>query len=165
MRRLLLLAPLVLIACHREAARPPAGDQRGKHAAGSTVSAPSPRQQADRQAARGDAAGAADVLRRYYALIEAGQYGDAWKMRSGGKQGIDPQQFAAHFKAYEAYRSQVGVPSEPARSGDYIYVEVPVMTTGRFIGGKAFGSTGSVTLRRPAPGSAADEPGWRIYTG
>jgi hypothetical protein len=44
---------------------------------------------------------------------------------------------------------------------------VPVMTTGRFLGGKPFGSSGSVTLRRPAPGTDAPprERGWRIYTG
>jgi hypothetical protein len=164
MRRLLLLAPLALIACHREAPQPPAGDQQGKHAAGTLAPTPSPQQQNAEKESRENAAGAADVLRHYYALIEAGRYDDAWKMRSGGKHGIDPQQFAAHFKAYESYRSQVGVPSEPVRADDWIYVEVPVMTTGRFLGGKAFGSTGSVTLRRPAPGSAADEPGWRIYT-
>ena len=165
MRRLLLLAPLVLIACHRQAPQPPAGDQQGKHAAGSPARARSPSQQAAEKASREDAAGAADVLRHYYSLIEAGNYDDAWKMRSGGKHGIDPQQFAAHFKAYESYHSQVGGPTQPVRADDWIYVEVPVMTTGRFIGGKAFGSTGSVTLRRPAPGRAADEPGWHIYTG
>ena len=166
MRHLLLIAPLALAACHSQAPQPPAGDQQGRHAAGSTAPAPSPSQQAAEQPARDDAAGAADVLRRYYALIEAGHYDDAWKMRSGGR-GIDAAEFAAHFKAYEAYHSQIGAPTQPVRSDDWVYVEVPVMTTGRFIGGKPFGSSGSVTLRRPVPGSAASagEQGWRIYTG
>jgi hypothetical protein len=122
--------------------------------------------QPETQAASDDAKGAADMLRRYYGLIEAGKYDDAWRMRSGGG-GIDAGQFAAHFKAYETYRSQVGAPSLPVESEGWLYVEVPVMTTGRFLGGKPFGSSGSVTLRRPAPGTAApaNEQGWHIYTG
>jgi hypothetical protein len=118
------------------------------------------------QSTSDDAAGAADLLRHYFALIEAGKYEDAWRMRSGGR-GIDESQFAAHFKAYESYQPQVGLPSRPVTSDGWIWVEVPVMTTGRFLGGKPFGSAGSVTLRRPAPGSEAPagEHGWRIYTG
>jgi hypothetical protein len=162
MRRLPLLALLALAACHREAP-PPAEKTQAQRARTAASNSPSP-PQADRKAARDDAAGAADVLRRYYGLIEAGNYRDAWAMRSGAR-GLDADQFAAHFRAYEDYRSQVGTPSLPVRSDGWDYVEVPVMTTGRFIGGKPFGSTGSVTLRRPAPGNAAGESGWRIYTG
>jgi hypothetical protein len=162
-RRLLLLVLLLPAACHRQPVptQPANGAQpratRTEAQAGPAV------QPAEEKA---DAAGAADVLRRYYALIEAGRYGDAWAMRTAGR-GIDEAQFAAHFKAYEGYRSQIGTPSAPVAQQGWTYVEVPVMTTGRFLGGKPFGSSGSVTLRRPAPGSDAPPAarGWRIYTG
>jgi hypothetical protein len=36
------------------------------------------------------------------------------------------------------------------------------MITGRFVGGKPFGSTGSVTPRRARSGA---DRSWRIYTG
>src|SRR4051812_19487787 len=141
MRRLPLLALLTLAACHRESPAPPAQTNQaqptGTAANASNSSSP---QQAEQNAARKDAAGATDVLRHYYGLIEAGNYRDAWAMRSGGR-GIDANQFAAHFRAYEDYHSQVGPPSLPVRSDGWDYVEVPVMTTGRFIGGKPFGST------------------------
>jgi hypothetical protein len=162
MRRPPLLLLLIVTACHRQAA-PPAARHKRTEASAPAPSAPAAQETGQSSPAE-DGAGAADVLRRYYALIEAGNYGDAWTMRSGGR-GIDEAQFAAHFKAYESYHSQVGAPSQPVASQGWIWVEVPVMTTGRFLGGKPFGSAGSVTLRRPAPGTAAPEGGWRIYTG
>jgi hypothetical protein len=164
MRRFLLLALLIPGACHRGADAPPAEKSRQAQSGQSTAprSAPAP----ESEAAKDEAAGAADVLRHYYALIEAGRYDDAWAMRTSGR-GTDAAQFAAHFKAYESYHSQVGAPSEPVASQGWTYVEVPVMTTGRFLGGKPFGSSGSVSLRRPAAGTDAPsaERGWRIYTG
>ena len=164
MRRFLLLALLVPSACGHKADAPPAEKsrqaQQGQSAAPRNAAAP------ESGAAKDDAAGAADVLRHYYALIEAGRYDDAWAMRTSGR-GTDAAEFASHFKAYESYHSQIGTPSEPVAAQGWTYVEVPVMTTGRFLGGKPFGSSGSVTLRRPAPGTDAPpaERGWRIYTG
>ncbi|MFN3388381.1 MAG: hypothetical protein ACK40O_05570 [Allosphingosinicella sp.] len=111
-------------------------------------------------------ADAAAVLKRYYALIGAGDYVAAWGMRSGEKAGLD--RFSANFDAYEQYRAVVGEPSRPVRSGGWFHVEVPVMITGRMRGGQQFGSTGSVSLRRAAPGNAEatpDQMGWHIYTG
>ena len=164
MRRLPLLALLLAASCHRESPAPP--PQRHTTAVSIAVpQVPSAAPQPEPQRASNDAAGAADLLRHYFALIEAGKYDEAWRMRSGG-QGIDEAQFAAHFKAYESYHPQVGRPSLPVTSQGWIWVEVPVMTTGRFLGGKPFGSAGSVTLRRPAPGTRAPAggSGWRIYT-
>lgn len=163
MRRLALIALLLAAACHRHPPPPPPQ----KLAPTVPEATPRARVQASRpevQRRSDDATGAAELLKHYYALIEAGKYDEAWRMRGNGR-GIDEKQFADHFKAYESYHSQVGPPSEPVASGGWIWVEVPVMTTGRFLGGKPFGSTGSVTLRRPAPGTASSGRGWRIYTG
>jgi hypothetical protein len=165
MRRLALLALLIAASCHRQAPAPPP-QKHSAPAQGSVPQAQTPLSQPEAQSASHDAAGAADVLHHYYTLIQAGKYEDAWRMRSGGR-GIDEAQFAAHFKPYESYHPQIGIPSRPVTSQGWVWVEVPVMTTGRFLGGKPFGSAGSVTLRRPAPDTAAPagERGWRIYTG
>ncbi|MDB5693351.1 MAG: hypothetical protein JWO81_2414 [Alphaproteobacteria bacterium] len=162
-RRLLLLALLLPTACHRQPAAPPA-KQRTQAQPARTEAHSAPVAQPAEETKAG--AAAADMLRRYYALIEAGKYDAAWAMRTAG-QGMDAGRFAAHFKAYARYHSEVGVPSRPVQSEGWVYVEVPVMTTGRFLGGKPFGSAGSVSLRRPAPVIEAPpgERGWRIYTG
>src|SRR3954452_11157266 len=137
MRSFLLLLPFVLAACGRETPAPPAEQAKQKQAA-QRDARPAPAAETGEEKREAD--GAADVLRHYYALIEAGRYDDAWAMRTSGR-GTDAKAFAAHFKAYESYHSQVGTPSEPVASQGWTYVEVPVMTTGRFLGGKPFGSS------------------------
>ena len=166
MRRLAVIALLLAASCQRQAAAPPP-HRPAMPILPTPPQAPSAPPQPNAQPASDDASGAADMLRHYFALIETGRYADAWRMRDGGGRDIDAAQFAAHFKAYQSYHSQVGAPSRPVASQGWIWVEVPVMTTGNFLGGKPFGSTGSVTVRRPASGAAAppDQQGWRIYTG
>jgi hypothetical protein len=105
------------------------------------------------------------MLRRYYGLIEAGDYAGAWAMRSGDRAGLE--RFSANFRSYDRYHASVGQPSEPVESGGWAYVEVPVMITGRIRGGEPFASSGSVSLRRAtsARGARAREREWHIYTG
>jgi hypothetical protein len=52
-------------------------------------------------------------------------------------------------------------------AGGWSFVEVPVMITGTLKGGKGFGSTGSVSLRRAAgaPEATPAQKEWHIYTG
>lgn len=109
---------------------------------------------------------AAATLRRYYAMIEAGDYERAWAMRDGDRAGLD--RFRANFEAYETYRATVGEPSEPVTAGGWIWVEVPVMVTGRKRSGEPAGTVGSVSLRRAGPANAAatpDQRRWHIFTG
>lgn len=117
--------------------------------------------------AQSDDAGesAAEVLRRYYRLIESGRYSEAWAMRSASKAGS--AEFARNFAAYESYRVTVGTPTEPVEAGGWAFVEVPIMITGRMKGGEPFGSAGSISMRRAAgaPGAAARQRGWHIFTG
>ena len=105
-----------------------------------------------------NSADAAEVLRSYYAAIERGDFEAAARMRSDEK--TDAERLADNFKAYESYKVQVGRPSRPTRSDEYLFVDVPVMITGSYKGGRTFGSGGRVTMRRPAEGG-----GWRVYTG
>jgi hypothetical protein len=117
---------------------------------------------------REQALDAAGTLRRYYALIEAGDLEGAWAMRArGGDEAAGRQRFLDNFKAYESYRATVGTPSRPARAEGWEYVEVPVMIYGSFRGGKGFGNSGSVTLRRAVDVDSATsaERRWHIYTG
>jgi hypothetical protein len=102
------------------------------------------------------------VLRSYYALIDRGDYQAAADLRSDGR--TDARRMADNFKAYERYNAQVGRASRPARAGDWLYVEVPVMITGSFKGGRTFGNAGRVTMRRAVSAEAGDS-GWRVYTG
>jgi hypothetical protein len=107
---------------------------------------------------------AAEVLRTYYARIEAGDYEGAARLRSRGQ--ADAERLANNFKAYRTYHVQIGAPGRAAESKGWLFVNVPVMITGSFKGGQTFGSAGSVTLRRAArDGPTGAERGWHVYTG
>lgn len=112
---------------------------------------------------REDSGDAAAVLKRYYARIEAGDYGAAWEMRSGERNEVARRRFADNFRAYATYHADVGEPSEPVIANGWAFVEVPVMIRGTFRGGKPFASAGSVTVRRAVSGEG--DRSWRIYTG
>jgi hypothetical protein len=158
MRALLLL--LCLAGCGE--AEPPAPPPKQKpRAAQAAAPAPAPAPGATEEAGKSARA----VLRRYYGHIEAGRYAEAWAMRGGKREGAEA--FARNFAAYQSYRVTVGEPSEPVLAGGWSFVEVPVMITGTLKGGKGFGSTGSVSLRRAsgAPGASAAQKEWHIYTG
>lgn len=165
MRRPLRFSPAFLLAACGESAPPPPREEPRPTEARPEFKPPPVAPEAPSEAPP-QSADAAAVLKRYYALIEAGDYVAAWGMRSGEKAGFD--RFSANFDAYEQYRAVVGEPSRPVRSGGWYHVEVPVMITGRMRGGKPFGSTGSVSLRRAAPGNEGARPEqmeWHIYTG
>ena len=155
-RFLPLPAFLILAACGNEAAPPAPRADEPEIPAPSAVPQPAP---AEPDAAEKESsADAAEVLRSYYAAIERGDFDAAAGMRSDEE--TDAERLADNFKSYESYKVQVGRPSRPARSGDYLFVDVPVMITGSYKSGKTFGSGGRVTMRRPA-----ESGGWRVYTG
>jgi hypothetical protein len=132
--RLWLLIPLLLAACDKPA---PKAAPKQPPAYGYPVEDPAARE-------------AAGVLRRYYDRIAAGDYEAAYAMRTPG--GAAKDRFVANFKAYESYQAQLGAAGGPTAQGGFDYVEVPVMTTGRFVGGKPFGTAGQVMLRRARNG-------------
>jgi hypothetical protein len=112
---------------------------------------------------REDSGDAATTLKNYYARIGAGDYDAAWDLRSGERSDSARRRFADNFRAYATYRADVGTPSEPVTANGWTYVEVPVMISGTFRGGKPFTTAGSVTVRRATTGEG--ERGWRVYTG
>jgi hypothetical protein len=143
MRSSAALLPLILLAaCDGNPSGPaPAPGDKGR--AGPAAAAGEP--QVDRAARE-----AAGALRHYYGRIEAGDYAAAYRLRTPG--GASFERFAANFRAYESYRTQLGAPAGPVAQDGFDYVEVPVMTTGRFVGGKPFGTSGRVMLRRARDG-------------
>jgi hypothetical protein len=134
--RLWLILPLLLAACDKPAPKPK----------------PKPRETPNYSYPLVNPAAqeAAEVLRLYYGRIEAGDYDAAYAMRTAG--GADKARFVANFRAYESYHAQLGAAGGPAVQGPFEFVEVPVMTTGRFVGGKPFGTSGRVMLRRARGG-------------
>jgi hypothetical protein len=157
----LLLLVLPLAACGADEEAKQQARQREKAAQPPMPELEPPVETAQDREDRGDAAA---TLKLYYARIRTGDYDSAWSMRSGEAGGEAKRRFADNFRAYRSYEADVGTPSEPVQSGGWAYVEVPVMIRGTFRGGKPFSSAGSVTMRKPTAGDAADR-GWRIYTG
>ena len=160
MQRTAFICLLLLAACGRDPEAPQQPDNLSRAA-----QPPMPELEPPAPTARDreDSGDAAATLKRYYASIEAGDYDDAWELRSGERSEAARRRFADNFRAYSTYHADVGTPSEPVTSNGWAYVEVPVMIRGTFRGGKPFASAGSVTLRR-ATGAQGDR-GWRVYTG
>jgi hypothetical protein len=109
------------------------------------------------------AQGAANVLQTYYALIEAGKYVEAFRLREPSE-GVTLKRFAESFDRFSEYHANIGAPSEPQGAAGSLYVEVPVQLYGRLKDGRPFSNAGTVTLRRSnnVPGGGRE---WRIYTG
>jgi hypothetical protein len=112
------------------------------------------------------AQGAANVLQTYYALIEKGEYDEAFALREPSTRGPSAEDFAASFDRYAEYHAHIGAPSDIEGAAGSLYVEVPVQTYGRLKDGQPFSNAGTVTLRRSnnVPGSTAAQRRWRIYT-
>ena len=162
-RHTFILAVLLAAACgdsaaQKESAPPPAP------VPAPVKSAPAPATPVDRTPvseapfSSDSAQGAANVLQTYYALIEAGQYEEAFRLREPGKRAPNLDQFIASFANYAEHHATIGSPSEIAVAGGSSYVEVPVQLYGRLKTGKPFGTVGTVTLRR------SGGKDWRIYT-
>lgn len=112
------------------------------------------------------AQGAANVVQTYHALIEAGKYGEAWKLWSDGGRasGMSAAEFAASFDKYSEYHANIGAPGRIEGAAGSLYVDVPVQVYGRLKSGAAFNMLGPMTLRRvnDVPGSTAEQRQWHI---
>lgn len=139
-------------------------------AATTPAPAPVPTPTAEATAPTDDTEGAeaaAAVVRRYYGLIGAGRYAQAWRLwdDDGRASEMSRQAFAASFAKYADYRAQVGTPGRVDAGAGQRYVTVPVRISGRLKdGNRPFAMEGPVTLHRTADidGATPAQRSWRI---
>ena len=110
------------------------------------------------------AQGAANVVQTYFALLEAGRHEMARRLWSDGATDRNAGDFAALFAQYDDYHAEVFAPGEIEGAAGSLYVEVPVRIYGHRIGGGAFSTRSTITLRRinDVPGSSAEQRRWHI---
>ncbi len=77
------------------------------------------------------AQGAANVVQTYYALLEQGKYGQAYRLWEPGAAGMDAKAFAASFARYSEYHANIGAPGRIDAGAGQRYVTVPVQVYGR----------------------------------
>lgn len=146
-------APVPMAATSRPAATPSPGVDR------SPVS--------EASFAPDSAQGAADVVQRYFASIEAKKYDAAYRLwGEGGKASrMSARQFADSFARYASYHAEVGAPGDVDAGAGQRYVQVPVTVYGVLADGKLpFRRAGNVTLHRTGDidGATAEERSWHI---
>ncbi|WP_162254656.1 MliC family protein [Sphingomonas sp. Root241] len=111
------------------------------------------------------AQGAANVVQTYYALLEQGKYGQAYRLWEPGAAGTDAGAFAASFARYSEFHANIGAPGRIDAGAGQRYVTVPVQVYGRLKqGARPFNMRGSVTLHRAGDidGATAEQRRWRI---
>lgn len=108
------------------------------------------------------AQGAADIVQRYFALLEAGEIADAIRLRRAGT--VDPTAFPRGFGKYQEYHARIGAPGKVEGAAGLLFVEVPVQIYGRLASGVEVNKTGAVRLKRSndVPRTGSDQLEWRI---
>jgi hypothetical protein len=110
--------------------------------------------------------GAARVVERYYGLIEAGRYRQAYDLWAPDRAGMSAAAFVRSFDRYAEYHANIGAPGEIEGAAGSRYITVPVQPYGRLkADNRPFNLRGTITLRRVAdvPGSTAEQRRWRIH--
>ena len=124
---------------------------------------PTPASVAEAPFSEDSAQGAANVVQSYYALIEAGKYGQAYALWKPGATGMSRAAFAASFAGYRDYHAEIGAPSAIEGAAGSRYVTVPVRAYGTLKAGGPFTLRGTVTLSRAVvDGATAEQRRWRI---
>lgn len=109
------------------------------------------------------AQGAADVVQRYFALIGARKYAEAFVLRE--PDGGNAAAFSAGFAAYSEYHANVGAPGAIDAGAGQRYVTVPVQIYARLKrGATPVYQIGTVTLHRAGDidGATPAQRRWRI---
>jgi hypothetical protein len=123
---------------------------------------PSPRDSTDAGASE-----AADVIRRYYAAINARDFRRAYALWSGGgsASGQTFEKFAAGFAHTARAQVEAGKPGRVEPAAGSRYVEVPVVIRALTDRGKEQRFEGTYALRRSVvDGASAEERRWQIYS-
>jgi hypothetical protein len=112
----------------------------------------------------GSAQDAANVVQTYFALLEAGKYGQAYRLWQPAAVGMNRAAFARSFAKYAEYHAEVGAPGRVDAGAGQRYVTVPAQVYGRLKSGGPFRMRGDVTLHRTGDidGASAAQRRWRI---
>jgi hypothetical protein len=109
---------------------------------------------------------AADVVRRFYAAIDAKNFAAAYALREPGatpRQTLD--QLAAHFAQTARVEVAIGNLRRVEGAAGSRYITVPVVVRAVSTGGENQLFEGTYTRRRSVvDGASADERRWRIYS-
>ncbi len=109
---------------------------------------------------------AADVVRRYYAAIDARDYRRAYARwgEGGPADGQTYDAFAAGFTETASVAAEVGLPSDPEGAAGSIFVTVPVIVRARTTSGDDQTFTGTYTVRRvnDVPGATPAQLRWHL---
>ncbi|MBR0551918.1 hypothetical protein [Stakelama marina] len=133
------------------------------------VSRPTPKSPVQDEAGDADAPkAAADVVKRYYADIDSGDYRAAYALwGDGGKDSKQTlEQFRDGFANTESTDVSTGDPGRSEGAAGSIYITVPVTVRAQLRNGTHQRFTGSYVLRRvnDVPGSTAEQRRWHLYS-
>ncbi|MHB1167799.1 MAG: hypothetical protein ACYC28_00790 [Longimicrobiales bacterium] len=109
---------------------------------------------------------AADVVRRYYDAIAAGEHERAYRLwsDSGATSGQSLEEFSRGYAQTARVQVEVGAPSAPEGAAGSVYVKVPVVVRAVTASGEQQHFEGTYTLRRSnVDGATAEQRAWRIY--
>jgi hypothetical protein len=112
-------------------------------------------------------ADAADVIRRYYAAIDAHDFRSAYALwASNGEASKQTfEQFVAGFDSTRRVSVDAGAPGRVEGAAGSRYVTIPVTVRAETTTGREQRFVGSYTLRRSVvDGATPDQRQWRIYS-
>ena len=175
---LAVIAIVLLASCRQQDPAPTARDSAGQPVAvapaapappppAQDVSEPAPQAAAPAPAPDpASPAAAAELVRRYHALIGAGDYAAAYRLwqGEGAAAQMSAADFAASFAKYASYSAEIGTPGRLDPGAGNVYVEVPVRITGQLRSGGAFRMEGPMRLHRvnDVPGATPAQRNWQI---
>ena len=111
-------------------------------------------------------AAAREVVRRYYAAIERGDFRAAWLAwdRGGGASGQSLASFTRGFAGTAHSRVVAGIPPNGEGAAGSVFITVPAWVEALLKDGRRQRFAGSYVLRRvnDVPGATRDQLGWHI---
>ena len=108
---------------------------------------------------------AVEVVRRYYAAINARDYAGAYRLWSdnGAASHQTLQQFAGGFADTTGVSVEIGTPGDEDAGAGQRYIEIPVTVTATHADGSRHRYAGSYILHRTVvDGASAEDRAWRI---
>ena len=105
-----------------------------------------------------------DFIARYAALLQAHNFGEAYKLLDPSM-GVTEQQFEKRLSGYKTIKADVGNVGPVEGAAGSLYDTVQLTLTGEKTDGTPYKVTGPVILRRvnDVPGSTPEQRQWRIY--